>query len=137
MPFRLATSARNAASDGIVDLLDAGAGAATIEVRTGSQPATPNTAATGTLLVTFTTADPAFGAAATGTATLLSVPRTATGVAAGTAGWARALDSNAAAVFDGDVTATGGGGNITMDTTTVSVGLTVNLTALTVTVPVG
>src|SRR5687768_13225294 len=105
MAFRLATTARNAAADGIVDLLDAGAGAATIEIRTGSQPATPNTAATGTLLVTFTMADPAFGAASTGVATAASLPRTGTGVAAGTAGWARAYDSNAAAVFDGAVTA--------------------------------
>lgn len=137
MAVRLPTASRNAAADAVVDLLDAGAGAATIQIRTGSQPASANDAATGTLLVTFTMADPAFGAASAGVATAASVPRTATGAAAGTAGWARALDSTGATVVDGSVTATGGGGDITMDTTTVSVGLTVNLTALTVTMPAG
>lgn len=45
MATRIATSARNAAADAVVDLLDAGAGAGHIEIRTGAQPATPNTAA--------------------------------------------------------------------------------------------
>lgn len=48
MATRISTSARNAAADAVVDLLDAGSGAGYIEIRTGSQPATPNTAATGT-----------------------------------------------------------------------------------------
>jgi hypothetical protein len=33
MAFRLATSARNAACNGVVDLIDAGAGAGTIAIR--------------------------------------------------------------------------------------------------------
>lgn len=135
--LRIPVAARNAGANAIADLADAGAGAATIQVRTGAQPANADTAASGTLLLTFTMADPAFGAASTGVKTAASVPRTTTGVAAGTAGWARVLDSTGATVMDGDVTATGGGGTFTMDTTTVSVGLTVNLTALTVTMPAG
>lgn len=137
MTVRLPTAARNAAADAVVDLADAGVGAATIQVRTGAQPASANDAASGTLLVTFTLADPAFGSAATGVATGASLPRSATGAAAGTAGWYRVLDSTGATVHDGSVTATGGGGDMTMDTTTVSVGLTVNLTGLTVTMPAG
>jgi hypothetical protein len=137
MAVRLPNASRNAAADAVVDLVDGGSGAGTVEIRTGTQPASANDAASGTLLVTFTLADPAFGAAATGVATAASVPRTATGAAAGTAGWARVKDSAGATVMDGSVTASGGGGDITMDTTTVSVGLTVNLTALTVTMPAG
>ena len=49
MAWRLATAAQNAAGDGLVDLLDSG-GTATIQVRTGSQPAAANDAASGTLL---------------------------------------------------------------------------------------
>ena len=49
MATRLATSARNASADGVVDLIDAGPAAGYLEIRTGSQPATANTAATGTL----------------------------------------------------------------------------------------
>jgi hypothetical protein len=137
MAVRLPTASRNAGANAIGDLTDAGPAAGTLQIRTGAQPASANDAASGTLLVTFTMADPAFGAASTGVKTAASVPRTATGAAAGTAGWARLLDSTGATVLDGSVTATGGGGDITMDTTTVSVGLTVNLTGLTLTMPAG
>jgi hypothetical protein len=136
MAVRIATSARNAAADALVDLIDAGPAAGYVEIRTGSQPATANTAASGTLLVTATLGDPAFGAAASGVATANAIG-SATGVAAGTAGWFRTYDSTGAAVHDGSVTATGGGGDMTINTTTISVGLTVNITAYTVTMPAG
>jgi hypothetical protein len=132
---RIATTARNAACDALVDLVDAGSGAGTIDIRTGSQPATPETTATGTLLATFTLADPAFGSASTGVATLASTPRTTTGLAAGDAGWFRMKDSAGNAVLDGSVTATGGGGQITVNTVTVSVDLDLELTSGTVTLP--
>ena len=61
MALSLATAARNAMCDALVDLLDAGAAAAKIEIRSGTRPANPNTAATGTLLATVTLIDPAFG----------------------------------------------------------------------------
>lgn len=136
MATRLPTATRNAACDAVVDLLDGGSGAGTIDVRTGSQPASANDAATGTLLATFTLQDPAFGAASTGVATLDVTPAlTTTGLAAGTAGWCRAKDSAGNTVFDGEVTATGGGGQVTMNTTTVSVGLDLEITSGTVTMP--
>lgn len=137
MALRITTAARNAAADAVVDLLDAGAGPATIEIRSGSQPASANDAATGTLLATFTLGDPAFGAAASGAATLAGVPRTTTGAAAGTAGWFRAKDSTGATVFDGSVTATGGGGELQLNTTTISVGVNVEITSGTITMPAG
>lgn len=136
MALSLATSARNAQCDALVDLLDAGTGPGTIQIRSGTRPATPNTAATGTLLVTVTLADPAFGGAATGVAALTD-PAAATGVADGTATWFRALDSDANAVFDGDVGATGSGADMELATTTISTGLSVDITGGTVTVPVG
>lgn len=137
MALRITTAARNAAADAVVDLLDAGAGPATIEIRSGSQPASANDAATGTLLATFTLADPAFGAAASGAATLAGVPRTTTGAAAGTAGWFRAKDSSGNTVVDGAVTATGGGGELQLNTTTISVGVNVEITSGTITMPAG
>lgn len=137
MATRIATSARNAAADAVVDLLDAGAGAGYVEIRTGSQPATANTAATGTLLATVVLDDPAFGAAASGVATAAGLPNTDTGDAAGTAGWFRAYDSTGAAVIDGSVTATGGGGDMELNTTTISVGVTVAINSWTITMPAG
>jgi hypothetical protein len=132
MATRISTAARNAAADGVVDLLDAGAGAGTLKIYTGSQPATGDTAESGTLLATFTLSDPAFGAASSGVATAAAIANT-TGVAAGTAGWFRAEDSTGANVLDGTVGTSGA--ELNLNTTTISVGLTVSITSWTVTMP--
>lgn len=136
MATRIPTGRRNAACDSVVDALDAGAGAGTVDIRTGSQPASANDAATGTLLATLTLADPAFGAASSGVATAATIAAT-TGLAAGDAGWFRAKDSSGNAVLDGSVTATGGGGDMELNTVTISVGVDVEITAWTVTMPAG
>lgn len=136
MATRLPTAARNAAVDAVVDLIDAGSGAGTVQVRTGTQPASANDAASGTLLVTITLNDPAFGSGANGVATLDVDPElTATAVATGTAGWCRILDSTGATVLDGSVTATGGGGQLELASTSITSGGTVSITSGTVTMP--
>jgi hypothetical protein len=134
MAIRLATATRNACADAAVDLIDAGAGAGTLKIYSGTQPATGDTAETGTLLATVTLADPAYGSAASGTAALTD-PGPVTGVAAGTAGWFRVEDSTGGNVFDGSVSATGGGGDLQLSTTTISVGVTVDISTLPVTMP--
>ena len=134
MVVRLSTAGRNAATDAVVDLIDAGAAAGKIEIRTGAQPATGETAASGTLLATVTLADPAFGASATGTATGTD-PAAVDPVATGTAGWFRVLDSNNGKVFDGSVTATGGGGDMTLSNTSLAPGISTDITSLTYTTP--
>lgn len=135
MALRLALASRNAAVDAVIDRLDLGTGAATIQIRSGAQPATPETAASGTLLATVTLLDPATPAAtASGTGTIAN-PVAVTGAADGTAGWARFLDSSGAVVMDCNITATGGGGDITLSTTTISTGVSVDLDAITFTVP--
>jgi hypothetical protein len=71
----LGTAARNAACDGIVDLVDAGvSGTGYVEIRDRT-----------TVLVTIQLQDPAFGAAAAGVATLIGVPLSGTAGATGTA----------------------------------------------------
>lgn len=137
MAIRYPTATRNASAAAVATLADAGAGPATIEVRSGTQPASANDADAGTLLATFTLGDPSFGAPAIGVITLASVPRTTTGAAAGTAGHFRMKDSTGATVLDGSVTATGGGGDMTLNTVTVSVGVDLGLTSGTITIPAG
>lgn len=138
MAIRLPTAGRNAAADAAVDRADAGAGPGTIDVRTGAQPASANDAPTGTLLLTYTLTDPAFAGAVAGVKTLDADPDlTAEGVADGTAGWFRVEDSDGNTVFDGSVTVTGGGGDLQLNTVTVSVGLDVLITAGTMTMPAG
>ena len=137
MPFRIANSARNAACDAIVDLIDAGAGAGTLVIRTGSQPATPATAATGTTLATLTFSDPAFGSATSGTATASAITSDTNVDATGTAGWARVYDSDGVdpgdAVFDMDIGQ--GSGTLDFDNVSFVAGGTAAISSMTVTVP--
>lgn len=136
MSIRLPTASRNAAADAVVDRADTG-GAGVIEIRTGTQPASADSAATGTLLVTVTLSDPAFGPASNGTASLAGVPLSGTAVADGTAGWFRMLNGSGQTVLDGSVSVTGGGGDLQLSTTTITTGLTVEITSGTVTMPAG
>lgn len=132
----LATPAVNAAADAVVDLLDAGAGAGTIKFYSGSMPADGDATPAGTLLATVTLADPASGAASGGVATFTD-PAAVTISATGTAAVALFEDSNGNNVFVCDVTATGGGGTITLATTALSSGGTLDITAFAYTQPDG
>ena len=135
MATRISIAAAQAACNAIVDLLDGGAGAGYIEIRTGAQPATVATAATGTLLGTLTCSDPAFGnasAASPSVATASAITSDTNADATGTAGWFRAYDSVGTAVIDGSITATGGGGDMTLDTVSIVAGGTIAITSWTV-----
>lgn len=135
MAINLSTALQNALADRVVAFLDADVGPASIGIRTGASPGA-NNAATGTLLATLAFNDPSFAAAALGIATMDNTPvLTTTGLAAGTAGYFRITDNSGDVAFDGTVTVTGGGGDLEMNTTTISVGLTVEITAGTITQP--
>ena len=135
MPVRISSNARNASTDGVVALCNAGSGAAVVKIYTGSQPASADTAATGTLLITWTLSDPAFGAAASGTATAASMPKNANAVASGTAGYARIEDSNGNSIADADVGTTGT--PVTVSSTTIVSGSPYTLDSLSYTQPAG
>lgn len=134
MAFRLSTSARNAACNGVVDLLDAGAGAGTCAIRTGAQPTNVGDADSGTLLGTCTFSDPAFGNAATGTATASSITSDTNADASGTAGHFRLKDSDANIVADG--TCGTSGTDMVFDNNVIVAGGTIAISAFTVTQPI-
>jgi hypothetical protein len=134
MATRISDEVRTLMVDAAVDGLDAGAGAATIKIYTGSQPADADDAASGTLLVTITMSDPAFGAGSAGVATADNTPAlSAVAGASGTAGWFRAADSNDTNRIDGDVGE--GSGTLNLDNTDIASGQTVTITSWTVTQP--
>lgn len=137
MPIRLPTASRNAAADAITARFDAGSGASTIQVRSGSQPASAGDAASGSLLATFTLDDPAFDAVDVGSSPLAGTPLETTGAADGTAGWCRALTSDGATVMDGSVSVTGGGGDFQLNTVAISENVNVVMTAGSITMPTG
>lgn len=137
MATRISTAAAKAANDAIVDLLDVG-GAGYIEVRTGAQPASVATAASGTLLGTLPLSATAFGAATTASpsvATANAITSDTSADASGTAGWFRAYSGGGTATIDGSVTATGGGGDMTLDTVSVVAGGTIAVTSWTASHP--
>lgn len=123
MTIRVATEGRNAALTAITSLANGGS----IKVYTGSQPATANTAASGTLLATFTLPSPAFETASAGSQDIDANPDlTATAAATGTAGWARVYKADGtSAVFDGSVGTSGA--DFLIVSTSITSGQTVNL----------
>lgn len=88
-----------------------------------------------TILVTFVLANPAFGAAASGVITLAGVPISATAGATGTADNFIIRDRDNASAVLGSVTATGGGGDITVSNTSITNGQSCSLDSLTYTAP--
>jgi hypothetical protein len=110
------SSARRAAGlDSIFNALDGGL----IELRTGPAEATPESPATGTLLVTLALGTPAFASAAggPGAAVIKASNTIATGtpVASGRAGHFRSIDGSSTCVMIGDVAAAGSDLNIPPD----------------------
>ena len=134
MAFRLSTSARNASTNAIVDLIDAGAGAGTIAIRTGPQPTNVGDADSGTLLGTLTFSDPAFGNSATGVATADAITSDTTADNSGTAEHFRIKDSDGNIVADG--TCGMGSGDLDFDNNVIVAGGTIAISSFTVTTPV-
>ena len=130
MAYRRATATRQAVGDAEKALFNSG----TIQVRTGSQPATPDTAASGTLLGTLTFSATAFGSTnSSGVATANSITSDTSADASGTAGHARLLNSSAAIV--GDVTCGQGSGDISFDNSVIVAGGVIAISSMTLTTP--
>lgn len=131
--------------DGIVDLLDAGAGAATMKIYAGTVPDRLDAGVgAGTLLVTLTLADPAFGAAADDPANNaakatadVSTPPSGVAGATGTASFFFAEDSDGTDILMGTAGEAADSTDATLDTKAISAGATITLTAWTFSVSEG
>jgi hypothetical protein len=132
---KISNLARSAAADAVVDLIDAGASAGTLLIRTGSAPTNTTDADSGTLLATLTFADPAFGAASNGVATANAITGDASIDATGTAGHFRIRDSDAECHMQGTVGTSGA--DINFNSVSFVSGGSADITSLTVTVPAG
>jgi hypothetical protein len=129
MAFQFSVAARNAALDAIETAIGA---APTLEIRSGSVPANCAAAATGTVLATIPLPSDWLAAASAGAKALLGTWQDASADAAGTAAHFR-VNQGATCHVQGTVTATGGGGDMTVDNTSFGVGQQVNITAFTIT----
>lgn len=137
MPTRITNAAARAAVAAIAALLNGG----TVRIYTGTQPAEADAAPTGTLLATCTLGNPAFGAATDanpgGRVTANAITGDTSIDTGGTAGWFRAFNSGGTAVIDGNITATGGGGDMTLADVNLVQGGTFSVTGWTITMPEG
>lgn len=105
--------------------------AATIEIRTGTKPATPETAASGTLLATVAITG---SFTASGGSITAADPASVTVDASGTAGHFRVKTSDGTAKIDGTVGTSGA--DMNLSTVSLVAGGTVDLGVPTFTVPV-
>lgn len=130
MTIRTGVAANIAKLDAMASQLNGG----TMEIRTGAQPATPATAASGTLLATLTFGNPAFGAAAqsgnNAVITANAITDDSAADATGTAGWFRCKTSGGVAVFDGAI-----GTDATLNNADIQINGRVRCTSLTYTEP--
>lgn len=116
----LSDTARNAACDAVVDLLDAG----DLQFQTAG----------GAEVATCVFGTPAFGAAVAGVATANAVTPDSSAVG-GTIGRAQLRKADTTVLATLTVTAVGGGGDIEITSLTIGVGDSVSVSSLTVTQP--
>jgi hypothetical protein len=136
MTLSVTTAIAQSMATTIATAINVGTPASKIAVYTGAKPASPDVAASGTLLGEVSLTDPVQESVTAGVITLDFEPDlTMTTVGAGVASWFRIKDGNGAGVIDGTV----GTSVADMIVSTVSwtVGSTVILTSGVITVPVG
>lgn len=127
MAFQLSVAERNAR----LDQFETTAGtSAVLIINSGSPPASCATAESGTRLVTMTLPSDWMAAASGGTKAKSGTWQDTSADATGTAGYFRILDSSATTCHaQGTVTATGGGGDMTLDNTSIASGQNVTITS--------
>lgn len=133
MTIQFGTTLRNA----IADVYESTIGTSPLlRIYTGAMPANPATAASGTLLAEIALPSDWLAAASAGVKTLLGTWSVAAAVGAGNAGYYRILNTAGSVTHEqGTVTATGGGGDLTLDSIAIVVGQQVVINSFTKTAP--
>lgn len=130
MAFQYSVTARNAALDAIETAIST---APTLKIWTGTLPASCAAAdAAGTTLATMTLPSDWMAAASSGAKAISGTWQDTSADATGTATHFR-LYQGATCHMQGSITVTGGGGDMTLDNTSISSGQQVTITAFTLT----
>lgn len=131
MTIQLATSTRNA----MLDAWETDVGTSpTLELRTGAQPGSCAAADSGTLLASMALPSDFMAAASAGSKALSGTWQDLSADAAGSAAHFR-LKQGATCKMQGSVTATGGGGDMTLDNAVIALAQQVQVTTFTLTMP--
>jgi len=131
MALQFSVAVRNARADTVESTIGA---TAILRIRSGAVPATCATADAGTILATLTLPSDWMSAASAGAKSLLGTWQETSADAAGTAAHFRIYDSAGTVCgLQGTVTATGGGGDMTLDNAVLALAQQVNVTTFTIT----
>lgn len=131
MTFQYSTTVRNAKLDAVETAVGA---SAVLKIRSGAPPANCATADSGTVLATLSLPADWMAAASGGTKAMSGSWADNSADAAGTAGHFRLYASDGTTCHaQGTVTATGGGGDMTVDNTSFAAGQQFTITAFTIT----
>lgn len=129
MAFQFSTTARNAALDAIETAIST---SAVLKIRSGSVPADCGTADAGTVLATLSLPSDWLAAASGGSKSKSGTWEDASADATGTAAHFRIYASDGTTVhMQGTITATGGGGDMTLDNTSIASAQQVTITSFT------
>jgi hypothetical protein len=131
MAVQLSVAVRNARLDAIETNIGT---SAVLRIRTGAPPANCGTADSGSVLATLNLPSDWMAAASSGSKALSGTWQDLTADATGTAAHFRIYDSGGTVCgIQGTVTATGGGGDMTLDNTSIASGQAVSITTFTLT----
>lgn|SRR5574340_45248 len=131
MTLQLSTNVRNARLDAIETAIGV---SAILKIRTGAAPANCAAADSGTVLATLNLPSDYMSAASAGAKAMLGTWQDASADAAGTAAHFRLYASDGTTChLQGTVTATGGGGDMTVDNTSFAAGQQFTVTSFTLT----
>lgn len=131
MTVQLSTAVRNGRLDAIETVIGT---AAVLKIRTGAQPADVATADSGTVLATLSLPSDWMAAASGGSKAKSGTWTDASADATGTAAhWRLYASDGTTAHAQGSVTATGGGGDLTVDNTSFASGQAFTVTSWTFT----
>jgi hypothetical protein len=133
MSLQFSAAVRNA----MLDAIETASGTtAIVKIFTSTMPASTVTASAGSPLVSWTLASDWAAAASGGSKAFSATPLQASAIATGTAGYFRLFDSTGTTChMQGTVTLTGGGGDMTLDNTSINSGQAVQITSWTLTAP--
>ena len=131
MAIQYSTAVRNAELDALETAIGV---SAVLKIRTGAPPATVATADSGTVLATMTLPSDWLAAASSGAKAKSGTWQDTSADATGTAAHFRIYASDGTtAHIQGTVTATGGGGDLTLDNTSIASGQSVTISSFTLT----
>jgi hypothetical protein len=131
MAIQLSTTVRNSRLDAIETAIGT---APVLRIRSGAAPANCAAADSGTILAALTLPSDWMAAASGGSKALSGTWQDTSADNAGTAAHFRIYDSSGTTChLQGTVTATGGGGDLTLDNTSIAAGQTVTITSFTLT----